>query len=129
LNKNLFKENDMNITLNDKLLYLVAGTTIGTAIGMLLAPSSGEELRNNLTSRTREGLDKITDKMGEGRRNLEESELGKKASQSLHNVVEKGRNVANIGRQRINESIEAGKAKFNEAWDSDEYREPGRSAR
>ena len=51
---------------------------------------------------------------------MQHSGIADSASETWHNVVEKGKNVASIGRARLNESIEAGKRKFNESMEFDE---------
>jgi len=51
---------------------------------------------------------------------ISQSGIGDSASQTWNNVMEKGKNVASIGRQRINESLEAGKRKFNESVEGED---------
>src|SRR5436305_3416607 len=106
----------MEVNINDKLIYLGAGCGIGLVLGLLFAPQSGEEIRHTLTSK----VDDLTHKVQE---KVQESGIGDTASQTWHNVMEKGRNVASIGRTRLNESIEAGKRKFNESMEDDDLAE------
>ena len=51
----------MNISVNDKLIYLGAGCGIGLVIGLLFAPQSGHEIRHTLTSK----IDDLTNKVQE----------------------------------------------------------------
>ena len=104
----------MNINVNDKLIYLGAGCGIGMILGLLFAPQSGEEIRHNLSSR----VDDLTHRVQE---KISQSGIGDTASQTWNTMVEKGKNVANIGRQRINESVEAGKRKFNESVEGEDF--------
>ena len=106
----------MDIKVNDKLVYLGAGCGIGLLLGLLFAPQSGEEIRHTLTSK----VDDLTHKVQE---KVQDTGFGDTASQTWRNVVEKGKNVANIGRTRLNESIEAGKRKFNESMEDDDLAE------
>src|SRR6266849_9384142 len=106
----------MDIKINDKLIYLGAGCGIGMVLGLLLAPQSGEKIRHTLTSK----VDDLTHKVQE---KVHESGIGDTASQTWHNVVERGKNVASIGRSRLNESIEAGKRKFSESLEDDDFAE------
>ena len=106
----------MEINVNDKLIYLGAGCGIGLVLGLLFAPQSGEEMRNTITNK----VDDLTHKVQE---KVQDSGIGDTASQTWRNVVEKGKNVANIGRTRLNESIEAGKRKFNESMEDDDLAE------
>ncbi len=106
----------MDIKINDKLIYLGAGCGIGMVLGLLFAPQSGEEIRHTLTSKVDDLSHKVQEK-------VHESGIGDTASQTWHNVVEKGKNVASIGRSRLNESIEAGKRKFSESIESEDFGE------
>src|SRR5436305_10009836 len=106
----------MEVNINDKLIYLGAGCGIGLVLGLLFAPQSGEDMRHTLTSK----VDDLTHKVQE---RVQESGIGDTASQTWRNVVEKGKNVANIGKSRLNESIEAGKRRFNESMEDDDFAE------
>jgi gas vesicle protein len=106
----------MEVNINDKLIYLGAGCGIGLVLGLLFAPQSGAEIRHTLTSK----VDDLTSKVQE---KVQESGIADTASETWRNVVEKGKNVANIGRTRLNESIEAGKRKFNESMEDEDLAE------
>jgi gas vesicle protein len=77
---------------------------------MLLAPRSGHELRET-----------ITHKIDEGRHMIEE-QGGIRGL--VDKGVEKGRNVAEIGRRRVNEAVEQGRTRLNESIEAGktEYR-------
>src|SRR5437763_14738151 len=107
---------NMQITVNDKLIYLGAGCGIGMVLGLLFAPQSGQEIRNTLTSK----VDDLTHKVQE---KVQESGIGDTAGQTWRNVVEKGKNVASMGKPRLNESIEAGKRRFNESMEGEDLSE------
>ena len=102
----------MNINVSDKLIYLGAGCGIGLVIGLLFAPRSGEETRHTLTSK----VDDLTHRVQE---KVHHTGLGETAVQTWRNVVDKGKNIADIGRSRLNESIEAGRRKFNESFEGE----------
>ena len=106
----------MNISVNDKLVYLGAGCGIGLVMGLLLAPQSGQEIRHTLTSKVDELANKVQEK-------VQQSGIRETAGESWHNVVEKGKNVANIGRARLNESLEAGRRKFSESIEGEDLAE------
>jgi gas vesicle protein len=90
----------MTISASDKLMYLAAGFGIGAVAGILFAPRAGSEIRNTLANRV--------------------TGISEGANHTFRNVVEGGRNIASIARERINESIEAGKRKFNESIEGEE---------
>jgi gas vesicle protein len=98
----------MNINVSDKVLYLGAGCGIGLILGALFAPSSGEEMRHNISDK----VDDLTHRLQE---KVQSSKLTDTATKTWNDVVEKGKNIASIGKQRLNESIEAGRRRFNES--------------
>jgi gas vesicle protein len=102
----------MNINVNDKLIYMGAGLGIGVILGLLLAPQSGEDMRHTITDKMGDLTHKVQDR-------IYESGIGDSASQTWNSVIEKGKNVASIGRQRLNDSLEAGRRKYNEATGSE----------
>jgi gas vesicle protein len=97
----------MTININNKLFYLLAGA----AVGVLFAPKSGQELRTDLSDMADDLKTKLQKK-------VQDTHITEDVSNTVKNVVERGRNVASIGRQRINESVEAGKRKFNDSLES-----------
>src|SRR5689334_21310617 len=102
-----------------KFLSFLAGCGAGIVAGMILAPSSGEELRGNLSNRVQEGMDKLSGKVDQGRRFVEEQG-------GIRGVVEKGversRNVAVMGMHRVSESVQQGKNRLNESIESGKNR-------
>ena len=103
----------MNINVSDKLIYLGAGCGIGVILGLLLAPQTGEEMRHTITDKMDDLTHKVQDR-------ISHSGIGDTATQTWNSVIEKGKNVANISRQRLNESLEAGRRKYNEGIQSDD---------
>ena len=103
----------MNISVNDKLIYLGAGAGIGMILGLLFAPQSGEETRHTITDKMDDLSHKVQDR-------ISHSGIGDSATQTWNSVIEKGKNVASIGRQRLNESLEAGRRKYNEGMQSED---------
>jgi gas vesicle protein len=97
----------MTININNKLFYLLAGA----AVGVLFAPKSGQEMRTDLS-------DKVDDLRSKFQKKVQDTHITEDVSNTVRNVMERGRNVASIGRQRFNESVEAGKRKFNESLES-----------
>jgi gas vesicle protein len=106
----------MNINVSDKLIYLGAGCGIGLLVGLLLAPESGEEMRHDLGSKVDDLKNRVQEK-------VRQSGIGETADQAWRNVMEKSKNIANISKARINDSIEAGKRKFNESIEDDDLAE------
>jgi gas vesicle protein len=103
----------MNINVSDKLIYLGAGCGIGLVLGMLFAPQSGEEMRHTIGNKVDDLTHRVQDRVSQ-------SGIGDTAAQTWQTVLDKGRNVATIGRQRLNDSLDAGKRKFNEAMEHED---------
>jgi len=106
----------MNINISDKIVFLGAGCGIGLVLGALFAPRSGQEARHNLSSK----VDALTHQVQE---RIHSSGIGEAASHTWQNVVQKGRNVASIGRRRFNESVEAGASRFSESIEKEDLSE------
>jgi gas vesicle protein len=106
----------MNINISDKLIYLGAGCGIGLVLGLLFAPHSGQETRHTLTSKVDDLANKFQEK-------VHHTGMGETSVPTWRNVVEKGKNIANIGRARLNDSIEAGKRKYSESIEEEDLTE------
>jgi len=106
----------MNISISDKLLYLGAGCGIGLVVGTLFAPRSGRETREDLSNKMTDLTHQVQDK-------IQSSGVADSANQTWQSVVEKGKNVAAIGRRRFNESVEAARNKFNESMETEDFSE------
>ncbi len=97
------------------------GLVVGAAVALLLAPTSGEELRAELRQRSRKlkaaasrKVDEIQDFAAEGyesaRANLEErldtaKRSVKEGRQAAHDVVEAGRDVAHSAREELEKRL------------------------
>ena len=106
----------MNINVSDKLIYLGAGCGIGLVLGLLFAPRSGQEIRHTLTSKVDDLANKFQEK-------VQHTGIAETTGQNWRNVVDKGKNIANIGRSRLNESIETGKRKYSESIEDEDLSE------
>ena len=96
-----------------KFLYLIAGTGIGAALGILFAPSSGEEMRNTLTGKAQRGVDLISEKVEQGRNFVREK--GGPAG-TVRSFVDSGKQAINESvddvKNRFKESVEAGRQEY-----------------
>jgi gas vesicle protein len=73
---------------------VMAGTLFGIALGVLLAPKSGAELRGELGARAREANDKLKDQI-------------RLAEEKAAELMERGREVAERGRVAVDRGREA----------------------
>jgi gas vesicle protein len=90
---------------SEKFLYLIAGTGIGAALGLLFAPKSGEEIRNDLSTQAQHGMDLLTEKV----------EQGKKFMRDKGGAGGTVRSIVDSGKQTLNESMESVKNRFKES--------------
>jgi gas vesicle protein len=62
--------NDHDTSAGSLLLAFVAGAAVGAAVALLFAPASGEETREYLGQRAREGRDRAAEAARQGREML-----------------------------------------------------------
>jgi len=86
----------------NKVSYFLVGMGIGALLGILFAPKSGEETRDNLMRRADESRDYAQKKARELRERADD-------------LVERGREAVETGRDSINDAIEAGKGAYRQA--------------
>lgn len=87
---------------NSKFTYFLAGIGIGTLIGVLFAPKTGDETREFLSSKANESADYLKRMSREMRGHASE-------------YVAKGKEVVDRGRQNLDAAIEAGKQAYRDA--------------
>ncbi|HTV64065.1 MAG TPA: YtxH domain-containing protein [Bryocella sp.] len=83
-------------------LWFLAGLGIGAAVGILYAPKSGDELRQQL----REVAEDSTNQM---------RERARQAREQAGSWAEKGRDYLNQQRDQIRSAVEAGRQAYREA--------------
>jgi len=83
---------------NEFMIGLLCGTAVGAALGLLLAPKSGAELRSQLA----DSADKFRRKA---------NETYEQASGTVNDMVDKGRDMMDKGR----DAVRKGRDKFEEA--------------
>jgi gas vesicle protein len=79
------------------LLAFVAGALTGAAVALLLAPASGEETRQYLTERAREGRERATTAARHGRETLN------RQRENLVSAIERGREAYDKARHQTEE--------------------------
>jgi gas vesicle protein len=85
-----------------RLLSFLAGIGIGTAVGMLFAPASGEEAREAIRAKAEEGRDYLTDR-------------AQRAREQAGQWADRGRQVVNEQKQTFREAYETGRQAYQEA--------------
>lgn len=77
----------------DVLMAFLLGAAAGAAIALLFAPATGEDTRNYLSEKAREGRDKAADAARQGR------EILNRQRDNLSAAIEKGREAYQQARQ------------------------------
>ncbi|GMO64323.1 MAG: hypothetical protein Nk1A_0600 [Endomicrobiia bacterium] len=85
----------------DTLLAFILGGLLGTVLGVLYAPRSGKETRNNIKKLGEKISDKVND-------------LNSDFKETSRKLYEESRNKIYSGKDKINEAFKAGKKVFEE---------------
>ena len=81
--------------------WFLAGLGVGALVGILYAPSSGEETREVLRNKAQEGAEKA-------------KQQAKKVKEQAGDWAEKGRDVMSQQKEQIRNAYEAGRDVYNE---------------
>ena len=82
-----------NYSAGHGLGAFICGAVVGLAIGMLYAPSSGQRLRSRLTKGFREGVDRTSAMVDEGR------EFVERQAQTVRDTVQRGTDAFEQARE------------------------------
>ncbi len=83
------------------MMGLLVGTAIGAAVGLLLAPRSGAEMRRTLADSAEKFRQRANDTYSE-------------ASSTVSGLVDKGRKAARAGRERVESAVDEARTAYNE---------------
>lgn len=84
------------------ILWFLAGLGIGAALGVLYAPKSGKETRDDLARYAQEGSGYVKDRARQYR-------------DQANQWVERGKEVVSTQKEQIRSAVEAGKQAYREA--------------
>lgn len=93
------------------ILWFLAGLGIGAAVGILYAPKSGKETREQILSAAEEGREKVTEHARRYRKQAQE-------------WAEHGRDVLSQQKENLRSAFEAGRQAYREA-NTEKEPEPG----
>jgi gas vesicle protein len=97
---------------NYGLAFFLAGLGVGALVGVLYAPKSGRETREDLICGAREGTDYLRARTREAAEGV--SALVDKSKVQVAEYVGQGREVVDRGRAQWEEFVERGKSLVNE---------------
>ena len=89
------------------LAWFLAGMGVGALVGILYAPKSGRETREDLVSGEREGTEYLRNRTREAAQEV--SALVDKSKEQVTEYVELGREAVDRGRAQWEEFVERGK--------------------
>jgi len=89
------------------LAWFLAGLGVGALVGILYAPKSGRETREDLASGAREGTDYLRNRTRQAAEEV--SALVDKSKEQMGEYVDRGREAVDRGRAQWEEFVERGK--------------------
>ena len=100
---------------NNGITYFIVGLGIGVAVGMLLAPRSGEETRQLLREKADEGKDYLRTKADESKEFVRRrsTELRESAS----DLIDRSKDAITRQKEQLAMAVEAGKQAYRESVD------------
>jgi gas vesicle protein len=84
------------------ILWFLAGLGIGAAVGVLYAPKSGRETRDDITRYAQEGSGYVKDR-------------AKQYREQANQWVDRGKDVVTQQKDQIRNAVEAGRQAYREA--------------
>ena len=96
----------------DKLTYFLVGGFVGASVALLLAPRSGEETRDMLGDRYREGSDKIGETFRSGREVA--VERSREFADRAGETIGRGRETLSQQKDQLAAAVEAGRQAYEE---------------
>jgi len=105
----------------ERMVYFLFGGLVGAISALLLAPRSGEETREYIGTRVREGRDYVNHgiKSAQDQFVKTKDRLTTEARDAIH----RGRKIVDKEKEVISAAIEAGKQAYKEERDASEKKE------
>ncbi len=101
------KENDMADESSSGLGWFLAGLGIGALVGVLYAPKSGRETRDDLAAQARDAKEKAGQYVDQGKEQL--NTAVDQSKEQLGNYADKGRDYYEKGRTQWSQYVDKGK--------------------
>lgn len=98
----MYTMNEENMEEDKRISYFCLGLGIGVAVGILFAPSSGEETRHAIRSKADEGKDYVRRK-------------GEELRESTHEMVDKGKIALQRQKEQLAAAVDAGRQAYRDS--------------
>jgi gas vesicle protein len=95
------------------LSFFIVGMGVGVAVGMLLAPRSGEETRQILREKADEGKDFLRAKTDESKEYVRKR--GSELRDSANDLVDRSKEALARQKEQLAMAVEAGKQAYRES--------------
>lgn len=96
----------------EKFVYFLIGGFVGAAVALLFAPKTGQETRNLIGEKYREGSDQITRKVREGRDAV--TERSREVFDKVTQGVDRGKETLARQKEQLTAAIDAGRQAYQE---------------
>ena len=106
----------------DKFIFFLVGSFVGASIALLFAPKSGDDTREFLGQKYKEGTESLAQKTQEGQELI--TEKSKEAAEKVTEKLDQGRNTLLRQKEQLTAAIEAGKEAYQEEKRKLEKEEP-----
>ena len=100
---------------NNGITYFIVGLGVGVAIGMLMAPRSGEETRQILRSKADEGAEFLRTKADESKEFVRRR--GTEIRESASDLIDRSKEAISRQKEQLAMAVEAGKQAYRESVD------------
>lgn len=87
--------------------WFLAGLGVGTLVGILYAPKSGREMREDLANSAREGTEYLRNRTRQAAEDV--SSLVDRGREQVNEYVDRGRDAVDRGRAQWEDFVERGK--------------------
>ena len=100
---------------NSGITYFVVGLGIGVAVGLLMAPRSGEETRRLLRTKADEGTEFLRAKAEESKEFVRRR--GTELRESASDLIDRSKEAITRQKEQLAMAVEAGKQAYRESVD------------
>ena len=98
---------------NSGIPYFIVGLGVGVAVGLLLAPKSGEETRQYIRERAGEGKDYLRTKADESKEYVRRR--GTELRESASDLIDRSKEAISRQKEQLAMAVEAGKQAYRES--------------